>query len=117
MRFSAQRGRSATSSLMPSLARLLREHKLAVTHRADDPVFATLTGAPMYYRNVTRCGLAAALAKAEPNGEGELPLGFHDLRYTYALCCQPPSRPCLAVGHTSRLQRPIRSRRTRTAGS
>ena len=56
--------------LMPSLATLLREHKLASAHsRPGDPVFATLTGAPMYYRNVSR-GLAAAVEQGRPRPDG-----------------------------------------------
>ena len=70
---------------MPSLARLLRGHKLASAHSApSDPVFATLTGAPMYYRNVSRRGFAAAVAKAGLDQPGEPRLRFHDLRHTFA---------------------------------
>src|SRR5581483_10676880 len=70
--------------LMPSLARLLREHKLASAHsRPDDPVFATLTGAPMYYRNVVRRGLDAAVHQVGLD-EGRQRLRFHDLRHTFA---------------------------------
>src|SRR5262245_40235566 len=70
---------------MPSLARLLREHKLASAHSSPgDPVFATLTGAPMYYRNVSRRGFAAAVAKAGLDEPGKPRLRFHDLRHTFA---------------------------------
>jgi integrase len=71
--------------LMPSLATLLCEHRGRASHGgATDPVFATATGRPMYYRNVTRRGLAAALTKAGLAREGEPRLRFHDLRHTYA---------------------------------
>ncbi len=71
--------------LMPSLAKLLREHKLASAHSAPtDPVFATRTGAPMNYRNVTRRGFAAAAVKAGIDRPGEPRLRFHDLRHTFA---------------------------------
>jgi integrase len=71
--------------LMPSLAALLKEHQARSPHGgATDPVFATATGRPMYYRNVTRRGLAAAITKAGLAREGETRLRFHDLRHTYA---------------------------------
>jgi integrase len=70
---------------MPSLGALLREHKIGSPHDgATDPVFATATGRPMYYRNVTRRGLRAAMVKAGIVREGEPPIRFHDLRHTYA---------------------------------
>ena len=71
--------------LMPSLGALLREHRIRSSHGgATDPVFATATGRPMYYRNVTRRGLAAAMTKAGLAREGEPRLRFHDLRHSYA---------------------------------
>jgi integrase len=71
--------------LMPSLAKLLREHKLASGHSGpNDSVFATLTGQPMHFRNVTRRGLAAAVAKADLAHDGEPKLRFHDLRHCFA---------------------------------
>jgi integrase len=71
--------------LMPSLAKLVRAHKLASGHsRPGDPVFATLTGAPMYYRNVSRRGFAAAVTKAGLDRDGQPRLRFHDLRHTFA---------------------------------
>jgi integrase len=71
--------------LMPSLARLLRECKLASRYSAPiHPVFATLSGAPMYYRNVSRRGFAAAVAKAGLDEAGKPRLRFHDLRHTFA---------------------------------
>jgi integrase len=70
--------------LMPSLAALLLEGKLASAYSSpDDPVFATLTGQPMYYRNVSRRGLTAALRKSGLS-EGTPRLRFHDLRHTFA---------------------------------
>jgi integrase len=70
---------------MPSLAALLREHKLASGHsRPDDPVFATLSGRPMYYRNVSRRGLSVAVRKGGLNEGGAPRLRFHDLRHTFA---------------------------------
>jgi integrase len=71
--------------LMPSLAALLREHKRRSAHGGPtDPVFATATGRPMYYRNVTRRGLTAAITEAGLGRQGEARLRFHDLRHTYA---------------------------------
>jgi integrase len=71
--------------LMPSLARVLRQQKLASAFStSDDPVFATLGGRPMNYRNVTRRGFAAAVEKAKLDRPGEPRLRFHDLRHTFA---------------------------------
>jgi integrase len=71
--------------LMPSLANLLREHKLGSAYAAsNDPVFATDSGRPMYYRNVSRRGLAAAVSAAGLAGEGAPRLRFHDLRHCFA---------------------------------
>jgi len=71
--------------LMPSLAKLLRTHKLASGHsNGSDPVFATLTGAPMNYRNATRRGFTAAVQKVKLDRPGEPRLRFHDLRHTFA---------------------------------
>jgi len=68
-----------------ALGALLREHRIRSSHGgATDPVFATATGRPMYYRNVTRRGLTAAITKAGLAREGEPRLRFHDLRHTYA---------------------------------
>src|SRR3954452_12933447 len=70
---------------MPSLGALLHEHKSHSAHGGPtDPVFATATGRPMYYRNVSRRGLTAAIVKAGLAHEGEPRLRFHDLRHTYA---------------------------------
>jgi integrase len=63
----------------------LREHKLVSVHSSPgDPVFASLTGQPMHFRNVTRRGLAAAVTKAGLGREGEPRLRFHDLRHCFA---------------------------------
>lgn len=71
--------------LMPSLATLLRAHKLGSAHSGpSDAVFSTGTGSPMNYRNVTRRGFAAAVGKAGLNRPGEPRLRFHDLRHTFA---------------------------------
>jgi integrase len=71
--------------LMPSLGDLLCEHSHRGKHFGPtDPVFATQTGRPMCFRNVTRRGLAAAIEKAQLNRSGEPRLRFHDLRHTYA---------------------------------
>ena len=71
--------------LMPALVELLREHKRDSAYAGPtDPVFATKTGRPMYFRNVTRRGLAAAMDKAGLNQPGQPRLRFHDLRHTYA---------------------------------
>ena len=69
---------------MPSLATLLREHKLGSAYSSPaDPVFVTRTGRPLYYRNLIR-GLRLALTKAGLDGDGQPRLRFHDLRHTYA---------------------------------
>lgn len=70
--------------LAPSLSALLAEHQRLAAHAdSPDPVFATATGKPMNWRNVTRGGLATAIANTGLN-EREPPLRFHDLRHTYA---------------------------------
>jgi integrase len=73
-----------TVVLNPSLASLLAEYQHAsLWPAAADPVFATATGKP-HYRNVTRRGLAVAIARANLNNDYEPTLRFHDLRHTYA---------------------------------
>ena len=70
--------------LFPSLATLLEQHRAASAHDAPlDPVFATLTGRPMHYRNVSRRGLAVAVARAGLDRAGEPRLRFHDLRHCF----------------------------------
>jgi len=74
-----------TVVLTPSLVSLLREHKHGSERNGpSDTVFATETGRPMYYRNVTRRGLAVAIERASINRENGPRLRFHDLRHTYA---------------------------------
>jgi integrase len=74
-----------TVVLSPSLVALLLKHRNAATKTGpSDVVFATETGRPMYYRNVTRRGLAVAIDRAGLNRQGEPRLRFHDLRHTYA---------------------------------
>lgn len=64
--------------LMPALARMLREHKLASPWSRDsDPVFASAKGTPIGYRALARRALEPALAKA-----GLAHLRWHDLRHT-----------------------------------
>jgi integrase len=69
--------------LMPDLAKVLREHKLASGYSGDnDFVFSTLTGNPVYYRNASARGLQKAADRAGLNPEGLPRLSFHDLRHT-----------------------------------
>jgi integrase len=74
-----------TVLLSPSLAAHLRAHQRGAVHSdSTSPVFATATGRPMDHRNVTRRGLAVAIADADVNRAFEPTLRFHDLRHTYA---------------------------------
>jgi integrase len=69
--------------LMPDLAKVLREHKIASGYSGDDHfVFSTLTGKPVYYRNASARGLQKAADRAGLNPEGLPRLSFHDLRHT-----------------------------------
>ena len=87
-----------------------------------DPVFATRTGRPLYYRNVIR-GLRLALGKAGLDGDGRPRLRFHDLRHTYASLLIAQGLNIVFVGHQlghaspsftlPRLRRPVRSGRAR----
>jgi integrase len=71
--------------LMPALARLLREHRLASPFSSDsDCVFASARGTPLYFRNVERRGLDAAAAAAGLNDGDRPKLRLHDLRHTFA---------------------------------
>jgi integrase len=65
--------------LPPSLAKTLREHKMASIYKAaGDLVFPTATGRAQSGRNVSRRGLEKALENAK------LPkMRFHDLRHTH----------------------------------
>jgi len=63
---------------------VLMRHKLALRFSGDDDfVFATETGGPMYYRNVSTRGLDKATNAAGLNPEGVPSLVMHDLRHTY----------------------------------
>jgi integrase len=74
--------------LMPSLVRVLREHKaraFAVGRaRPDSYVFASQAGGPLHYRNVVRRGLDKAVATAGLDLDGKPKLRWHDLRHTAA---------------------------------
>ena len=78
----AKTKRSRRSIELPAeLTRLLREHRLAAAHcAADDPVFATRTGAPFDHRAVQR-GLHAGAKLA---GIAEPHPTVHDLRHSHA---------------------------------
>jgi integrase len=68
--------------LMP-LLRKHREEAFRLGHaKPEDYVFATLTGAPMYCRNVSERGLGKAADRAGLNPAGVPKLGMHDLRHT-----------------------------------
>jgi integrase len=81
--------------LMPALARILKEHRLASPHsRDDDLVFATASGKTIGHRNLAQRGLdratgAAAQRAAANSGTPYVPSGledvtFHSLRHTFA---------------------------------
>jgi integrase len=93
-----------TVVLTPSLVVLLRRHKHASAFTGPtDLVFATRTGRPLYYRNVTRQGLAVAVDRAGIDHEPQPKLRFHDLRHTYTslLIAQGLSLPFVSrqLGH------------------
>jgi integrase len=72
--------------LMPALGTLLREHKLSSPPEltgAGCPVFATRTGKPLYYRNVSHA-LDKAIERAELDGEGKGRVTMHSLRHGFA---------------------------------
>jgi integrase len=69
--------------IAPVLARHLAKHSLASRHsRPEDFVFASETGKPLYYRNVSARGLDKAAGRAGLNAEGVQRISFHDLRHT-----------------------------------
>ena len=71
--------------LLPQLAALLKRHKLASPHSADNHyVFATATGKPLSCRNVERRGLGHAADTAGLNTSDQPRLRVHDLRHTFA---------------------------------
>ena len=70
--------------LMPSLAQVLREHRLASAYSSEsDFVFASATGTPMNHRNVSRRGLERAVKAAALDGSDQPKFCFHDLRHTF----------------------------------
>ena len=72
-------------TMEPSLARLLREHKLASRFSGDDDyVFSARNGKPLHYRNVSRRGLDPAVTAAKLNEGDVAKVSFHNLRHTYA---------------------------------
>jgi integrase len=66
------------------VAALLRRHKVASPFSKDeDYVFATETGAPVYYTNAASRGLTPAAEATGLNRDGLPKLSFHDLRHSY----------------------------------
>ncbi|HCG01760.1 MAG TPA: hypothetical protein DEV93_14610 [Chloroflexi bacterium] len=71
--------------LLPQLAALLKQHKLASPFTQDHHfVFATTHGTPQSARNVERRGLRRAADLAGLDHKGQPPLRVHDLRHTFA---------------------------------
>ncbi len=71
--------------LMPTLGKVLREHRLASTYSQDnDPVFASTRGTPLYFRNVELRGLDNAANRAGLNSPDRQKLRLHDTRHTFA---------------------------------
>src|SRR4051812_22528971 len=71
--------------LLPQLATLLRNHKIATPHsQPSDYVFATTRGTPNGYRNIERRGLGHAADTANLNTPDQPRLRLHDLRHTFA---------------------------------
>jgi integrase len=76
-------GSSRDIEIPPVLVKLLAAHKLSSSFSSDDDYcFATETGAPKYYRNVSARGLDRAADRASLNGQGRQKLSLHDLRHT-----------------------------------
>ena len=73
--------------LLPRLEAILKRHRESAFARGlasgDSFVFATETGKPMYYRNVSTRGLDTAADRASLNGIGQPKLTMHDLRHTF----------------------------------
>ena len=70
--------------LMPTLAKLLAEHKLATRHNGPtDYVFAGATGEPLNHRTVSRAFERVAKA-AGLDADGKERPTFHDLRHSFA---------------------------------
>lgn len=71
--------------LVPQLSDRLAEHRRATPFATPtDWVFATSRGTPFGERNVARRILKKAADDAGLNGDGRMPLRFHDLRHTFA---------------------------------
>jgi integrase len=69
--------------LLPTIARVLRELKLASSYAApSDFAFASETGTPLQARNASRRGLAKAVEAAGLN-DGTRPIGWHLLRHGF----------------------------------
>jgi integrase len=72
--------------VIPSLGRTLKEHRLASAFSSDDdPVFASLAGTPLGWRNVERRGMDKAVESAGLDRvAGKRRPTLHDLRHTFA---------------------------------
>jgi integrase len=72
--------------LIPALATVLRQHRLASPFSGeDDPVFASTAGTPFGWRNVERRGMDKAVENAKLDAvPGRRRPTLHDLRDTYA---------------------------------
>jgi integrase len=71
--------------LSPDMVKQLTAHKLQSPFSLDeDFVFASGSGEPLSYRNVTARGFSKAVRLAGLNEEGKPRLRFHDLRHGYA---------------------------------
>jgi integrase len=69
--------------LLPALARVLRELKVASSYSGpDDFVFASETGTPLQARNASRRGLAKAVEAAGLKDDAR-PIGWHLLRHGF----------------------------------
>jgi integrase len=70
--------------LLPALARVLREAKLASNYSAaGDYVFSSQAGTPLQVRNVSRRGLEKAIEKAGISADGKRRIGWHLLRHGF----------------------------------
>jgi integrase len=71
--------------LAPTLAALLKAHKLASPHSHEhDFVFSSHTGGALAHRNVVRRGFHPAVTLARLNTDGQPKVTFHDLRHAFA---------------------------------
>lgn len=92
--------------LMPALAKLLKEHRIASPFSGpDDFVFASGRGTALAYRNIERRGLHAAAEAAGLNDGSRPRLRMHDLRHTFASLLIAQGADVVAVsrqlGHAS----------------